>query len=335
MKKKGVLIKLILVIVLIVGVVQSGIYLLPRLRLDKKGYTKDEIETIMDLPDEMQDELMKTDYVNNVTVWLSVSSQIDRYLDYIAYASFHDQLTSQEVVETLDMVLDHPEVFVFSENQNRDHFYEKAAPEMIADYLQSAQQRSLADNPESLTLLVGGDNQLSMSYEPGILEACAIANAEPDEPVSYLAKEANEALKQMAEDAAKEGYILLNNSSYRSYFDQADIYDYYADLYGEGYCEHYVATPGNSEHQTGLAIDLSSRSVQEGTYFVFGDSPDYRWVNEHCYQYGFIRRYPEDKAEITGSYNEPWHYRYVGLAAAKIIHDNDWALEEYVAAYGE
>ena len=90
-----------------------------------------------------------------------------------------------------------------------------------------------------------------------------------------------------------------------------------------------TAAPGTSEHQTGLAVDL----VDNG-YWVLDDTqadrPTQKWLMEHCWEYGFILRYPRDKANITGIVYEPWHYRYVGVEAAKAMRDQGLCLEEYL-----
>ena len=91
----------------------------------------------------------------------------------------------------------------------------------------------------------------------------------------------------------------------------------------------WVAVPGTSEHQTGLALDIISSSYQvldrdqENT-------AEQRWLMENSYKYGFILRYPSDKSEITGINYEPWHYRYVGKEAAKEIYEKGLCLEEYL-----
>lgn len=328
-KRLSIGLKLLFIVALVFGLFQAGQYIWPRYRLDQKGYTKAEIEAIMTLSKEQQEALIEMDHLENFNIWFMQSQKFDRYFLYQSYQECYPNLEAEEIVKTVDMIEENPDVFAFSDHQDKTVFYEKADPQVISDYMDSASERTLASNPGDLTVLVKEDAQISISYEPADLEACVLENADEADGTLYMAKEANQALKQMAQAAQEEGYILLNNSSYRSYFDQEDLYQYYLELYGEAYCEQYVAKPGISEHQTGLAIDLSCQAVQDGIYFVFGDSPDYEWVMEHCYEYGFIRRYPEEKGEITGVANEPWHFRYVGKEAAKIIYENDWVLEEY------
>lgn len=93
----------------------------------------------------------------------------------------------------------------------------------------------------------------------------------------------------------------------------------------------WVAPPGTSEHQTGLALDIVSASYQL-LNDAQADTAEQKWLMEHCWEYGFILRYPEDKTEITGIGYEPWHYRYVGRETAAAIRDSGLCLEEYLAA---
>ena len=141
-------------------------------------------------------------------------------------------------------------------------------------------------------------------------------------------REAVVAFKNMYEAAKKEGLGLVINSSYRSYQDQENICNTFKDLYGEGYVTKYVALPGFSEHQTGLAFDIGSTSSK-----VFAESKEYEWMKENAYKYGFILRFTKANAYITGFRSEPWHYRYVGKKIAKYIYENDISFEEYYAEF--
>ena len=90
-----------------------------------------------------------------------------------------------------------------------------------------------------------------------------------------------------------------------------------------------VALPGTSEHQLGLAVDLMDES-----YPYLNEAQEWtetqRWLMDNCWRYGFILRYPNGTSDITGIIYEPWHYRYVGEEYAKIIHEMDLTLEEYL-----
>ena len=93
----------------------------------------------------------------------------------------------------------------------------------------------------------------------------------------------------------------------------------------------WVAVPGTSEHQTGLAVDLVSASYQ-----VLNrkqeQTKEQKWLMEHCWEYGFILRFPSDKSDVTGIGYEPWHYRYVGKETALAMRDSGLCLEEYLTA---
>lgn len=131
-------------------------------------------------------------------------------------------------------------------------------------------------------------------------------------------------------DAATEaelGPIVV--SGFRTREKQQSIYDEKVQSYlDEGYsqeeavalAEEWVALPGTSEHELGLAVDIN------GAVYAI-----YPWLQEHSYEYGFIFRYPEDKQDLTGVAEEVWHYRYVGKEAAQAIHDQGICLEEYLA----
>ena len=133
----------------------------------------------------------------------------------------------------------------------------------------------------------------------------------------FLTREAFEAADRMflqAENENMNGFILT--SCYRSREKQKELYAETQDGTAQA--------PGCSEHETGLAFDVTARSDGD-----FEATPQFAWLREHCWDYGFILRYPQGKEQITGIPYEPWHYRYVGEEAAKLIRDRGWTLEEY------
>ncbi len=133
----------------------------------------------------------------------------------------------------------------------------------------------------------------------------------------FLTREAFETANRMFRQAEEEdmnGFILT--SGYRSREKQAELYLSQQDGTAQ--------PPGCSEHETGLAFDVTARGDED-----FEATPQFKWLSEHCWDYGFILRYPKGKEQITGIAYEPWHYRYVGEEAAKLIRDHGWTLEEY------
>ena len=188
-------------------------------------------------------------------------------------------------------------------------------------------------NSENVMTLVKKGFQYPSSYVPDDLVTPASIPVSPDCENPQLRQEAAEALTQMYNDAKQEGYTLIINSAYRSYKEQEAVYKEIHDRYDEVTASSLVAIPGASEHQSGLGVDLTSQSVlddkRNGISSRFGDKPEYKWCIANSYKYGFILRFEEDKADITGIGNEPWHFRYVGKEVAKEIFQNGWTLEEY------
>ena len=120
-------------------------------------------------------------------------------------------------------------------------------------------------------------------------------------------------------------------SGYRSYATQNAIYQAKLKAAGLEYTSKYVAYPGQSEHQTGLAMDVTNEAgVQKPLTQDFGQSKEGKWLQANAHVYGFIIRYPAGKEGITGYNYEPWHIRYVGPDVAKIIQAQDLTLEEYL-----
>lgn len=145
-------------------------------------------------------------------------------------------------------------------------------------------------------------------------------------------------LKQMLEDGRDEGMDFWICSAYRSVDRQKKLFEENVRKYlnqgmgrlqAEEEAKKEVSRPGESEHATGLAVDIVARSYQ-----ILDekqeDTSEAKWLHENSYKYGFVLRYPVDKSDITGIIYEPWHYRYVGKKAAKEIYDEGITLEEYL-----
>lgn len=146
-------------------------------------------------------------------------------------------------------------------------------------------------------------------------------------------------LQEMMDDARAQGLSPIICSSYRTSEKQETLFDNETKRYlAQGYTQEaaekeaakWVAVPGTSEHQTGLAVDIVAQDYQ-----ILDkkqeETAEQRWLMANSYKYGFILRYPTDKSDITGISYEPWHYRYVGREAAKEIYEKGICLEEYLA----
>lgn len=140
-------------------------------------------------------------------------------------------------------------------------------------------------------------------------------------------------LQEMFNDARAQGYGLFVREGYRTQEEQQQLLDEKIEAYeNEGkskseakkLAEQWVAIPGTSEHQLGIAVDINADTTKSSSDDV------YSWLAENAHKYGFIKRYPSDKTDITGVINEPWHYRYVGKEAALEIYSQGMCLEEYI-----
>lgn len=140
-------------------------------------------------------------------------------------------------------------------------------------------------------------------------------------------------LQEMFNDARAQGYGLFVREGYRTQEEQQKLLEEKIEAYkNEGkskseakkLAEQWVAIPGTSEHQLGIAVDINADTTKSSSDDVYG------WLAENAYKYGFIKRYPSDKTDITGVINEPWHYRYVGKEAALEIYSSGICLEEYI-----
>ncbi len=147
----------------------------------------------------------------------------------------------------------------------------------------------------------------------------------------YLRPEAAEALGELFAAAEAEGFRLAAVSGYRSYATQKSIFDRNVQLHGREAASRFSAYPGQSEHQTGLAMDVSSGSVGFRLVEEFGETAEGKWLAAHAAEYGFVIRYPQGSEPVTGYSYEPWHLRYVGPKIAAEVAALAVTLEEYLA----
>lgn len=180
--------------------------------------------------------------------------------------------------------------------------------------------------------IVAGPSNNIGTYSPYVV---SIENT-----AQYFDERAIGALTDFLNAARAAGYTPYIMNAYRNYSSQNYIYNGRASQIAwpeyptaEDYAEaeKYVSAPGESDHQTGLGVDITDKyynsldaTKMDQTFLV--------WLRENCAQYGFILRYPSGKSSITG-HDEPWHFRYVGVEAAEYIMDNNLCLEQFVSLY--
>lgn len=200
------------------------------------------------------------------------------------------------------------------DSSNNGAFYD-----FVLNVVDDPNNRSFTTSNGYLAKVVDG-----VTYIDGTL----IVNKTYSLPKDYgdgLEDNTNSAFSKMKSDASKNGLTLYIASGYRSYSVQDTLYNNYVARDGKKNADTYSARAGYSEHQSGLAFDLNSVDSS------FENTKEGQWVNNNCYKYGLIIRYPKGKENITGYMYEPWHLRYVGVdLATKLYNNGNWiTLEEY------
>ena len=179
------------------------------------------------------------------------------------------------------------------------------------------------DTSKGQLMLVNGRHYLDESYKPDSLATINKRYCYQEQRALRVVVDAFMAMQQACKK--QTGAQLIVNSAHRSYQQQIAMHKRSA----KGYAAH----AGYSEHQTGLAIDVTS--LEHPMRWPFDKSEECAWMHEHCHEYGFILRYPKRQSRIFGFAYEPWHLRYVGPEVARRIHDEDITFDEYYAYYIE
>ncbi|HWH25713.1 MAG TPA: M15 family metallopeptidase [Pseudolysinimonas sp.] len=166
------------------------------------------------------------------------------------------------------------------------------------------------DDPTSIWVVV---DKLRPMNPPSFAPPDLVSVPVPHVHAPLMRAEASAAVVAMfAAYTSETGLKMQSQSAYRSYAAQQSVY---------GGNDTLTARPGYSEHQTGLAIDISALPAKCSLATCFADTPQGQWLAANAYKWGFILRYPNGLTDITGYQFEPWHYRYVGVPLATVMHD--------------
>ena len=185
-------------------------------------------------------------------------------------------------------------------------------------------------DPSSITVFINREYALPEDYEPDdLVVPNVLFNLDYYDERKLMRSEAAAALEELFAAAEKDGYTLYGVSAYRSYSRQRKIFLNNIVKRGKEHTLKYSAVPGTSEHQSGLSIDVSTKSFGFRLLDDFINTPEGVWLSKNAYRFGYIIRYPVDKVEITGYAYEPWHIRYVGKDLAAYLYTNDLTLDEY------
>ena len=272
-------------------------------KLLQLGYTKEEVKTLLDyenLDIEYVLSIEKNDsLINILNAKYYLAKNLKKYVDY---QKEHSDKSIDDIIAIIN-------------THNDDAYYENELT---------------SNKDKDLKILVNKHYHVDDTYEPDDLVNISNWYSYGDDQM--MRKEAYDEYVSMFNAAKEQDIKIIINSSYRSYADQKATYDDFINRYGKEQTEALAAHPGNSEHQTGLAIDVTTPGYNTKT---FDTSEAFTWLQNNAYKYGFILRYPKDKEYLTGFDYESWHYRYVGKDIAKYIHENNITYDEYYAYFEE
>lgn len=187
---------------------------------------------------------------------------------------------------------------------------------------------------ENWRYVLANDNNNIKDYEPEKLK-------ETVQKGFFMDENAVSALKEMFEAAKELGFSPTVTSAYVSYDEQKELFSAKTDeIAAGGYsldeakeiAAKLVERPGTSDHQTGLSVNIADQEYEELPEYSEMDRSFFRWLDAHCDDYGFIKRYPSELKSLTGR-DEPTHYRYVGKETAQFITKNGLCLEQLLAYY--
>lgn len=190
---------------------------------------------------------------------------------------------------------------------------------------------ALRDNynsTDSIWMLVNKTHPISTDFEPNVTIPAVNTRTDKSNNEQSVRTDIKEAVETMFNAATADGHPLMIASGYRPASLQRLYYDSAVASSGEAAAAAAVAYPGQSEHQTGLALDISTLSKSCYLDYCFTATAEGEWLATNSYKYGFILRYPEGKESITGYKYEPWHFRYVGVDLATALKESNLTLEE-------
>ena len=269
-------------------------------KLGQLGYSEEDIKIIKsNLDEDAQKQVLEREYDANLPKIITQKYFIYDNLDIYLEVAKEENLDAKKVVSLVNS------------NAYKDHYTDIQTSDYTKDGL----------------ILVNKYYQLGADYEIEDLVDVSTVYAYSG---IRLRSVAYEAYKELFNAAKEEGFTIVIGSGYRSYESQEAVYNANKNNYGTSYADSYAARPGHSEHQTGLALDVSdydNRTVD------FEETEAYQWMLKNAHKYGFILRYPKDKEDITGYSFESWHYRYVGVDVATDIHNLNITYDEYYAYY--
>lgn len=270
-------------------------------KLSLVGYKADEVKTIKDkLNNGEIDSLMELKYDKNIVKFMNekyfIYKNLSKYLEYKKDNKLESYTNIVTIINT----------------------------EANIDWFDNTKETNISKKELMLVNRLYG---LSKDYEPDDIIDVPSQYAYTGVKISNSIMDNIVALIDAASD---EGYTFVLADGYRSYSEQESIFERYKDAYGYSEADRIVARAGHSEYQTGISFTIVPLYKE---YDKPKESPEYKWLSDNAYRYGFIFRFPEDKTDITGFEASTWRLRYVGSEAANIIKLENICFEEYYAYF--
>lgn len=316
----------------------------PKNRLKEIGYNDKEQQAILRLLDKNKSYLEKQPYQTNILEFITNKDFNEEYLpnylewtfpmnsEDIIYVVNHNYIHSNYDNNTLNLMKQ--DYYIDKNLERYITYFEKnttLTEQDVISYINSNADLGHYENTESTDLAKG---ILMIANKHYTLGDYIPENLVPIDTnygrAGYLTKETYDALTKMFETASNNNLNFKINSPYRSYTTQVSLYNNYVAKDGIKLADTYSARAGFSEHQTGLAVDITSKNTN---FNSFDKTEEFKWLGEHAHEYGFILRYPKGSEHLTGYMYESWHYRYVGVEAATYIKEHNITFEEYYAYF--
>lgn len=311
MKKKLNIKKLIIFLLVIVTIIFGSVKAVKEYiysgsvegKLVLSKYNEEEIKVIKEKLSKTEiNEIIKMKYNKNLTSFLKEKYFLFKNLNkYITYKETNKKVKNDKVVALINT------------NSNLDWYIKEKETNIDKNEL----------------MLVNKFYSLNENYKPEdivkVSEMYAYGGI-------YAREIILESFEELCISAKESGFTLVASLGYRSYDEQSKLYNDYKSFNGTKEADKAVARAGNSEHQTGLALEIEpyNKIVED-----VKNNEEYKWLVKNAYKYGFIERYPEGKEDITGFAFEPWHFRYVGTNLAVKIKRENITFDEYYAYYIE
>lgn len=303
-RKRTIIIIVVVLLALIGGGVGIGTAIYrgtDTYKLGKLGYTKEEIKVIKEKAP--VNRILELEYSDKLVSLLNEKYYIPSHLEnYLNYQKANNNKSTTEVISIINVGAD------------KVWYTDPTTTDMDKGY----------------SILVNKFHSLVDQYLPDDVEK--ISNWYSYEGNS-IREEVNTQYVSMWNAAKDANVTLIVNSSFRDFNTQTTLYDDELSASGKEYADKYAARPGFSEHQTGLALDIVTTGVVNGS--EFDQTEAFTWLQQHASDYGFILRYPKEKEYLTGYAYESWHYRYLGKELAKKVEASNLTYDEYYAYYCE